>query len=227
MVKILRLSAFLVTVLTSAFSCLSFAGTLLTDTSYYTSAVASSTFVDDPTYGISNVFDNNVNTEWASFGNDLGGNNPQGNQEVWFSFALDQSYLVDAVRFLPRQPNSMPGDFITGLKVWIGETSFGVDVQSETETAAFLSDPLGGTPTLNESVNFPDNPFVPQTYSLPSPVQGQFFLVQLATDEYNILQNIGAREFVVSVVPEPSALSLLAVGLGGVIALRRARRRIV
>ncbi|MEI8228992.1 MAG: PEP-CTERM sorting domain-containing protein [Planctomycetota bacterium] len=192
---------------------------------YYTSAVASSTFEYDPTYGIGNVFDNDLDSQWASWGNTLNGYNPQGNQEVWFSFTLDEPYVVDAIRFSPRQPNDAEGDFITGLKVWIGGTSFGVNVQSAEETNDFLSSPLGANPTLDQSVNFSDV-YSPETYSLLSPVAGQYFLVQLTTDFFLEVQNIGAREFVVSVVPEPSTYAMALAGLacGGYSILRRRKR---
>jgi len=199
---------------------------------YYTSAVASSTFLNDPTYGINNVFDSDLNTEWASWGNDLNGDNPQGNQEVWFSFTLDQSYTIDAIRFAPRQRTGAVGDGISGMKVWISGTYLGVDVQSGSETSDFLSTTLGLAPTLNQLVDISD-PFVPATYSLPSSVEGQYFLVQLTTDVYLTDQNIGAREFVVSVsastVPEidPAGMgSVLALVTGALGLLERRRLKV-
>jgi len=114
------------------------AATILYGSTYYESVVASSTFQDDPTYSIDNVFDSDLSTQWASWANDLNGNNPQGNQEVWFSFNLDQSYTINAIRFAPRQPTGL-GDGISGMKVWISGTYLGVDVQSGSETSDFLS----------------------------------------------------------------------------------------
>lgn len=191
---------------------------------YYESAVASSTFQDDLTYSINNVFDSDLNSQWASWANDVNGNNPQGNQEVWFSFNLVQSYTINAIRFAPRVSTGV-GDGISGMKVWISGTYLGVDVQSGSETSAFLSTTLGLAPTLNQLVNI-SNPFEPATYSLPSSVEGQYLLVQLTTDVIDSNQNIGAREFVVS-VPEPSIMALAGIACGGFSMWRRRRPTLV
>jgi len=187
---------------------------------HYQSAVASSTFYNDQTYSIDKLFDNNLDTEWASWANTLNGNNPQDNQEVWFSFNLNQSYPIHAIRFAPRQPTTAIGDGISGMKVWISGTSLAVDVKDAVQTSDFLYD-SELEPTLNQSVNISDA-FTPATYSFSSPVEGQYFLVQLTTDTYNSFQNIGAREFVVS-VPEPSSLSLMLAG-GAVLMAGRRRK---
>jgi len=210
-----------VLVLAGAFGAGANAQILLYGSTYYQSAVASSTFQNNPTYGIYKLFDNNLSTEWASWANTQSGYNPQGNQEVWFSFNLDQSYTIDAIRVAPRQPTTAIGDGISGMKVWISGTSLGVDVKTASQTSAFLSTPLGLAPTLNQSVNI-SNAFTPATYSFSSPVEGQYFLVQLTTNTYNHLQNIGAREFVVS-VPEPSSLSLMLAS-GAVLMAGRRRK---
>jgi len=209
-----------VLVLAGAFGAGANAQSLLYGSTYYQSAVASSTFENDETYSIDKLFDNNLSTQWASWANGINGNNPQGNREVWFSFNLDQSYPIHAIRFAPRQPTDAIGDGINGMKVWISGTSLGVDVQDAGQTMYFLYD-SGLEPTLNQSVNISDA-FTPATYSFSSPVEGQYFLVQLTTDTYNSIQNIGAREFVVS-VPEPSSLSLLLAG-GAVLMAGRRRK---
>ena len=209
-----------VLVLAGTFGAGANAQILLYGPTYYQSAVESSTFMDDPTYSIYNMFDNDLNTMWASWANTENGFNPQGNQEVWFSFNLNQSYTIDAIRVAPRSQTGTI-DSISGMKVWISGTSLEVDVKTESETSDFLSTPLGLAPTLNQSVNISDA-FTPATYSLSSPVEGQYFLVQLTTNLHIGGQNIGAREFVVS-VPEPSSLSLLLAG-GAVFAAARRRR---
>ena len=57
-----------------------------------------------------------------------------------------------------------------------------------------------------------------------SDAQGRLVLSGSPTDDPFVILN-GFQLTPVTAVPEPSALSLLAVGLGGVIALRRVRRR--
>lgn len=197
-------------------------GEILYGPTHYTSASASSTFNNNESgwYAIGNVFDADISTQWASWANDVNGQNPQGNQEVWFSFALDKAYAIDAVVFAPRWITGL-GDGISGLKVWISSVPLGVDVQDAGQTTAFLADrPL---PTLVQYVNFED-PTVPQTYSLASPVVGQYFAVQLTTDFYDPNQNIGARQFVLSVVPEPSTYGIVLGGLALAAGIFRRRR---
>jgi len=213
--------ALAVLVLAGAFGAGANAQSLLYGSTYYQSAVASSTFENDGTYSIDKLFDNNLSTQWASWGNTQSGYNPQGNQEVWFSFNLNQSYTIDAIRVAPRQQTGAV-DSISGMKVWISGTSLGVDVKTASQTSAFLSTPLGLAPTLNQLVNISDA-FTPATYSLSSPVEGQYFLVQLTTNLHDISQNIGAREFVVS-VPEPSSFSLLLAGSAVLMAGRRRKQ---
>ena len=185
----------------------------LTGTSYYTSAVASSEF--SPVYAINNIFDNNMSTQWAIAS--YAGTNPQGRDEGWFSFTLDQAYSIDALRLAPRFATNTVDGFNT-VKMWIGTSSFGVDVTSASSTSSFLA---SNTSTTWSRTGMFDGL---QTFTLGAPVTGQYVLVQLInTTDTGTFRNLGLREFALSatVVPAPGAVALL--GLAGAFGSRRRR----
>lgn len=183
----------------------------LTGTSHYTSAVASSEF--SPSYGINNIFDNDMNTQWAIAS--YAGTNPQGRDVGWFSFTLDQSYSIDALRLAPRFATNTVDGFNT-VNMWIGTSSFGVDVTSASSTTSFRAS--NTTPTWSRTGTFDGL----QTFTLGAPVTGQFVLVQLInTVDDGTFRNLGLREFALSatVVPAPGAIAML--GLAGFASRRR------
>lgn len=185
----------------------------LTGTSHYTSAVASSEF--SPAYVINNVFDNNMSTQWAI--GSYTGTNPQGRDVGWFSFTLDQSYSIDALRLAPRFATNTVDGFNTA-NMWIGTSSFGVDVTSASSTSSFLA---SNTPATWSRTGMFDGL---QTFTLGAPVTGRYVLVQLInTVDNGTFRNLGLREFAFSAtaVPAPGAFAL--VGLAGAFSGRRRR----
>ena len=185
----------------------------LTGTSHYTSAVASSQFSSG--YVIDNAFDNDMNTQWAIAS--YAGTNPQGRDEGWFSFTLDQAYSIDALRLAPRFATNTVDGFNT-VNMWIGTSSFGVDVTSASSTSSFLA---SNTSTTWSRTGMFDGL---QTFTLGAPVTGQYVLVQLInTADTGTFRNLGLREFALSatVVPAPGAVALL--GLAGAFGSRRRR----
>ena len=183
----------------------------LTGTSYYTSAVASSEF--SPSYVINNIFDNDMATQWAIAS--YAGTNPQGRDVGWFSFTLDQSYSIDALRLAPRFATNTVDGFNTA-NMWIGTSSFGVDVTSASSTNSFLAS--NTTATWSRTGVFSGL----QEFSLGAPVVGQYVLVQLInTSDNGTLRKLGLREFALSAtaVPAPGAIALL--GLAGLANRRR------
>jgi hypothetical protein len=201
----------------AAVAILSIAGSghadFLTGTSYYTSAVASSEF--SAAYGINNIFDNNMATQWAI--GSYAGTNPQGRDVGWFSFTLDQEYSIDALRLAPRFATNTVDGFNTA-NVWIGTNSFGVDVTSASSTSSFLA---SNTPATWSRTGMFDGL---QTFTLDAPVTGRYVLVQLInTTDTGTFRNLGLREFALSAtaVPAPGAIAL--VGLAGLVGGRRRR----
>ena len=201
----------------AAVAILSVAGSahagFLTGTSHYTSAVASSEFSSG--YGIGNVFDNDMNTQWAI--SSYAQTNPQGRDEGWFSFTLDQAYSIDALRLAPRFATATVDGFDIA-RMWIGTSSFGVDVTSASSTSNFLASNTSAT--WSRTGVFSGL----QTFSLGAPVVGQYVLVQLInTSDSGTFRNLGLREFALSAtaVPAPGAVAL--VGLAGLAGSRRRR----
>jgi hypothetical protein len=185
----------------------------LTGTSYYTSAVASSEF--SSAYGINNIFDGNMTTQWAIAS--YAGTNPQGRDVGWFSFTLDQEYSIDALRLAPRFATNTVDGFNTA-KMWIGTSSFGVDVTSASSTSSFLA---SNTPATWSRTGMFDGL---QSFALDAPVTGRYVLVQLInTGDSGTFRNLGLREFALSAtaVPAPGAIAL--VGLAGLAGGRRRR----
>ncbi len=185
----------------------------LTGPSHYTSAVASSEFSSG--YVINNVFDNNMSTQWAIAS--YAGTNPQGRDVGWFSFTLDQSYSIDALRLAPRFATNTVDGFNT-VNMWIGTSSFGVDVTSASSTSSFLASNTSAT--WSRTGMFDGL----QTFTLGAPVTGRYVLVQLInTTDTGTFRNLGLREFALSAtaVPAPSAIAL--IGLVGAVGARRRR----
>jgi hypothetical protein len=185
----------------------------LTGTSYYTSAVASSQF--SAAYGINNIFDSNMSTQWAIAS--YAETNPQGRDVGWFSFTLDQEYSIDALRLAPRFATNTVDGFNTA-NMWIGTSSFGVDVTSASSTSSFLA---SNTPATWSRTGMFDGL---QTFTLDAPVTGRYVLVQLInTGDTGTFRNLGLREFALSAtaVPAPGAIAL--VGLAGLAGGRRRR----
>jgi hypothetical protein len=185
----------------------------LTGTSYYTSAVASSEF--SSAYGINNIFDGNMTTQWAIAS--YAETNPQGRDVGWFSFTLDQEYSIDALRLAPRFATNTVDGFNTA-KMWIGTSSFGVDVTSASSTSSFLA---SNTPATWSRTGMFDGL---QSFALDAPVTGRYVLVQLInTGDSGTFRNLGLREFALSAtaVPAPGAIAL--VGLAGLAGGRRRR----
>lgn len=183
----------------------------LTGTSYYTSAVASSEF--SAAYVINNVFDNDMATQWAIAS--YAGTNPHGRDVGWFSFTLDQSYSIDALRLAPRFATNTVDGFNTA-NMWIGTSSFGVDVTSASSTSSFLA---SNTPATWSRTGMFDGL---QTFTLGAPVTGRYVLVQLInTVDTGTYRNLGLREFALSAtaVPAPGAIAML--GLAGLASRRR------
>ena len=183
----------------------------LSGLAHYTSAVASSEFSSG--YVINNIFDNDMNTQWAIAS--YAQTNPQGRDEGWFAFTLDQSYTIDALRLAPRFATATVDGFDT-VNMWIGTSSFGVDVTSASSTNSFLAS--NTTATWSRTGVFSGL----QEFSLGAPVVGQYVLVQLInTSDNGTLRKLGLREFALSAtaVPAPGAIALL--GLAGLANRRR------
>ena len=183
----------------------------LTGPTHYTSAVASSEFSSG--YVVNNIFDDDMNTQWAIAS--YAQTNPQGRDEGWFAFTLDQSYTIDALRLAPRFATATVDGFDT-VNMWIGASSFGVDVTSASSTSSFLAS--------NTSATWSRTGYFSglQEFALGAPVVGQFVLVQLInTSDNGTFRNLGLREFGLSAeaVPAPGAIALL--GLAGLANRRR------
>jgi hypothetical protein len=184
-------------------------------TTYFTNAVGSSFFVNDP---VTNLFLNNTTT-WAIDG--AAGNNPQGRDQGWVSFQLDQLYRIDDILFEARNATGQV-DGINILNVWIASTPFTVDVTNPTSTSSFKSS--NPTPTFTQT-GFNG---ALETFTLATPVIGQYFVAELInTTDLNGSRNLGAKQFVVNaVVPEPSTYAMALAGLacGGYLVRRRRKR---
>ena len=183
----------------------------LTGPTHYTSAVASSEFSSG--YVINNIFDGDMNTQWAIAS--YAQTNPQGRDEGWFAFTLDQSYSIDALRLAPRFATGTVDGFDT-VNVWIGTSSFGVDVTSASSTSSFLATNTSASWSRTGSFSGLES------FSLAAPVVGQFVVIQLInTSDSGTFRNLGLREFALSAtaVPAPGAIALL--GLAGLATRRR------
>jgi hypothetical protein len=183
----------------------------LTGSSHYTSAVASSEFSSG--YVVNNIFDNDMSTQWAI--SSYAQTNPQGRDEGWFAFTLDQAYSIDALRLAPRFATGTVDGFDI-VNMWIGTSAFGVDVTSASSTNSFLA--------TNTATSWSRTGYFSglETFSLGAPVVGQFVLVQLInTSDNGTFRNLGLREFALSAtaVPAPGAIAL--VGLAGLTGRRR------
>lgn len=183
----------------------------LTGSSHYTSAVASSEF--NSGYVVNNIFDNDMSTQWAI--SSYAQTNPQGRDEGWFAFTLDQAYSIDALRLAPRFATGTVDGFDI-VNMWIGTSAFGVDVTSASSTNSFLA--------TNTATSWSRTGYFSglETFSLGAPVVGQFVLVQLInTSDNGTFRNLGLREFALSAtaVPAPGAIAL--VGLAGLTGRRR------
>jgi MYXO-CTERM domain-containing protein len=199
----------------SAIAMVSVAGSanaeFLTGAAYYTSAVASSEF--SSSYVIGNIFDNDMNTQWAI--SSYAQTNPQGRDVGWFSFTLDQAYSIDAIRLAPRFATGTVDGFDT-VNIWVGTSSFGVDVTSASSTSSFLA--TNTSASWSRTGNFSGL----QTFTPVAPIVGQYVLVQLInTSDNGTFRNLGLREFAFSAnaVPAPGAIALL--GLAGLAGRRR------
>ena len=192
---------------------------VLYGSTYYTAPVASSEYSE--LYPVTALFDNDADSPWVIAGE--AGNNPQGREQGWVSFVLDQTYSIEDILFAPRSPSGQP-DGIDTLRVWIGTTSFGVDVTSGASTSAFLSSLTGQNPTWSHS-NFTSDAV--QTYPLAQPVTGRYVLAEfINTTDTNTFRNLGGRELVVNAVavPEPTVGGLAAAAVALVALVRRTRR---
>lgn len=183
----------------------------LTGSSHYTSAVASSEFSSG--YVVNNIFDNDMSTQWAI--SSYAQTNPQGRDEGWFAFTLDQAYSIDALRLAPRFATGTVDGFDI-VNMWIGTSAFGVDVTSASSTNSFLA--------TNTATSWSRTGYFSglETFSLGAPIVGQFVLVQLInTSDNGTFRNLGLREFALSAtaVPAPGAIAL--VGLAGLTGRRR------
>lgn len=183
----------------------------LTGSSHYTSAVASSEFSSG--YVVNNIFDSDMSTQWAI--SSYAQTNPQGRDEGWFAFTLDQAYSIDALRLAPRFATGTVDGFDI-VNMWIGTSAFGVDVTSASSTNSFLA--------TNTATSWSRTGYFSglETFSLGAPVVGQFVLVQLInTSDNGTFRNLGLREFALSAtaVPAPGAIAL--VGLAGLTGRRR------
>jgi hypothetical protein len=180
----------------------------LSGAAHYTSAVASSEF--SSSYALSNIFDNDMNTQWAI--SSYAQTNPQGRDEGWFSFTLDQAYSIDAIRLAPRFATGTVDGFDT-VNIWVGTSSFGVDVTSANSTSSFLA--TNTSASWSRTGTFSGL----QTFTPLAPIVGQYVLVQLVnTSDTGVFRNLGLREFAFSAnsVPAPGAIALVgAVGLYG------------
>ena len=183
----------------------------LSGAAYYTAAVASSEF--SSSYRIGNIFDNDMNTQWAI--SSYAQTNPQGRDEGWFAFTLDQAYSIDAIRLAPRFATGTVDGFDT-VNIWVGTSSFGVDVTSAASTSSFLA--TNTSASWSRTGSFSGL----QTFTPGAPIFGQYVLVQLInTSDTGVFRNLGLREFALSVdaVPAPGAIALL--GLAGLAGRRR------
>jgi len=194
---------------------------VLYGSTYYTNPVASSEY--SGLYPVTALFDNDWNTPWVIAGE--AGNNPQGREQGWVSFVLDQTYSIEDILFAPRSASGVP-DGINTLKVWIGATSFGVDVTDAGSTSSFLSSPTGQSPTWTQS-NFTTDSL--QTYPLNTLVTGRYVLAQfINTTDTNLFRNLGGRELVVDAVPvpEPAVGPLVSLAVAAVAWLAAVRGRV-
>jgi MYXO-CTERM domain-containing protein len=190
------------------------AGLLYGSSNYYNPS-ASSVFGSG--WGPSNLFDNDLSTQWAISGS--AGGNPQGQDVGWFAFTLrQQAYTIDAIRLATRNASGQVNGIDT-INVWMSTTSFDVNLVSTASTDDFLGRGLSPTWTMS---NFASASA--ESYTLGTPVMARYFLVQVINTSDNLAdRNLGLAEFTVSVatVPAPGALALL--GAAGLVGARRRR----
>lgn len=197
-------------------------GAIVTDSGAY-SGVASSFNTAFGGFPVSNLFDQDPLTEWAIDYT----TNPQGQDQGWISVTLDQSYLIDTLRFAPRTATGTV-DSINELQVWISEAVFGVDVTDAAETNAFYSaNDTSAALTIGPFTNNTE-----QDYSLTTAVQGRYILARfLNTDDTDANRNLGGKTFLIGAapadvpgtVPVPGTLPLIGAAALGLVGLRRRR----
>lgn len=170
-------------------------------------------------FGSSKLVDADKNTPWVISG--ALGANPQGRDEGWFSFELEEGFLIDRLNFAPRNPSGQV-DGIDRLEMWASLSPFGVDVTSAGSTSAFL--------TSNLKPSFKVNGFAPTT-SLPysystGTLAGRYFLVRLLNQTDTLSnRNLGAKFFQLEGAPlVPGPVPALGVA-SAFLASRRLRRR--
>jgi hypothetical protein len=189
---------------------------VIVDPSVY-SATASSEFAGG--FEVENLFDNTV-AEWAI----LGAANPQGRYEGWIAVTLDGVYDIDAIRFAPRAASGVL-DGTETMNVWVGQSSFGVNVQNAGETAAFWAGNQGSIDlTVN---NFADAAV--HDYALDGGTTRGTYLLARFTGwvDPGTIGNLGGSYFLIDgdqVVPEPATLGFAAISFGVLFAVRKKMR---
>jgi F5/8 type C domain/PEP-CTERM motif len=164
---------------------------------------ASSVFDNEPTWGASKVIDGSWDGDRTNYWLAKGIYDTRaGTLPAWLKFDLGQEYTISSVSLFNTK-NYMYND--RGAKDFNFLTS--------SDGVNYL------TPFLSGTLDWQATSF--QTFDFSSFVTTRYLQIQF-TSAYGQFGGVGLNEVKIMAVPEPSSLSLLA--LGGVVALRRRKR---
>jgi hypothetical protein len=183
----------------------------------YRNLVVSSSFGTG--YEGARLVDSDPESAWAIGGNS--NTNPQGRDEAWASFNLDQhGYLLDTLFFSPRGASGSV-DGVDELQLWVSKVPFLVDVTSKASTDAFLAQQV--VPLLHVN-GFADAAILPYQYRL-NMVFAKYMLLRLTNQtDLRASRNLGAKQLYFKVEFAPGPLPVLGAASGWLWA-RKLRRR--
>jgi hypothetical protein len=172
---------------------------------------ASSVYQNDDRFGVQRLVDGSTSPDWANSWQAQGtleGSGMRGTLPAWLIFDLQSDYILSTVSFF-NTVNYPHQD--TGTK------EFNIQVSSD---GVNYSSPL-----ISGQLEWQNQTY--QDYSFDNPVSARYVQINLISayvSTFNGLYNrVGLNEVQIKAVPEPSSLTLLALG-GLALAINKRRR---